>query len=97
MNRWAKRLVSVCLLVGAAACTGGTAYVGVYGPPVYGPGPWGPYPGGYPPYGPGGGVWVGVPVCCYEEEQEQEDGADQEEDGPVEGLGGTVPTGSTER
>ena len=40
--------------------------VGVYGPPMYGPGPWRgyPYPGQYPPgYG---GVWIGVPVCCWD-------------------------------
>ena len=40
--------------------------VGVYGAPMYGPGPWRgyPYPGQYPPgYG---GVWIGVPVCCWE-------------------------------
>lgn len=66
-----------------AGCYGtGTAYVGVYGPPVYGPGPWGgyPYPGAYPPYG--GGVWVGVPVCCEEdqEQQEQDPAVDEEQE-----------------
>jgi len=47
-----------------------TAYVGVSGP-----GPWYgyPYPGRYPgPYGGYGGGFVGVTICCEEEEQEQQ-------------------------
>jgi hypothetical protein len=37
----------------------GSVYVGVATP-----GPWVGYPGRYPGMYPGGGVWVGVPVCC---------------------------------
>ena len=61
----AIKVLAMALVAGAtltsSACYGpGTTYVGVSGP-----GPWVgyPYPGRYPPYG-GGGVWVGVPVCC---------------------------------
>ncbi len=61
-------------VLGAGGCYGsGTAYVGVYGPAVYGPSPWGgyPYPGRYPPYG--GGVWIGAPRCCEEDEEQAPD------------------------
>jgi hypothetical protein len=83
MRRLARFLALVAIAMSAtvmASCAGsGTAYVGVYGPPVYGPayGPWGayPYPGRYPPYG---GGWVGVPICCYDQEQEQEQNPQQE-------------------
>jgi hypothetical protein len=74
MNRSIRMLGFAVVAASAvmAGCYGtGSAYVGVYGPPVYGPGPWGgyPYPGRYPPYG--GGVWVGVPICCDEQEEQQ--------------------------
>ena len=74
MKRHAKMLALAAIGLGLLACTGGSAYVGVYGAPVYGPGPWGPYPGRYGPYGGygGGGVWVGVPVCCQEQEEEEQ-------------------------
>ena len=72
----------------AAGCYGsGSAYVGVYGAPVYGPGPWGayPYPGRYPPVG--GGVWVGAPVCCDEQDQEEvpQPAGEQESEAPTTG------------
>lgn len=85
-------LVAATLVFGGCYGTG-TAYVGVYGPPVYGPGPWGgyPYPGAYPPYG--GGVWVGVPVCCEEQEQEEQPTQDEIRDaGAPEGEERQAPT-----
>ena len=79
MTSRSKVFAAVLLALGvlaSTACYGsGTAYVGVYGPAygpaVYGPG-WGgyPYPGRYPPVG--GGVWVGVPICCEDEQQDPE-------------------------
>ena len=82
-------LLAATLVFGGCYGTG-TAYVGVYGPPVYGPGPWGgyPYPGAYPPYG--GGVWVGVPVCCEEQEQEQDP---EEQPAPDETRDAGAPEG----
>ena len=73
MRRHWKMVALAAIGLGILGCTGGSAYVGVYGAPVYGPGPWGPYPGRYGPFGPygGGGVWVGVPVCCVEQEEPQ--------------------------
>ena len=67
--------VAVSLLV-LPGCYGPSAgYVGVYGQPYYGPGAWGayPYPGRYPPMG--GGVWVGVPICC-DDGQDSDPGTD---------------------
>jgi len=81
MNARARTLAAVLLALGviaSGACYGtGTAHVGVYGPSVYGPGAWGayPYPGRYPPMG--GGVWIGAPRCC-EEEQDEEQTSDPE-------------------
>jgi hypothetical protein len=73
MKRMMTALAVLGLCLAPLACTGGSAYVGVYGAPVYGPGPWGPYGRPYPGYGyPPGGVWVGVPVCCDEEQQQEE-------------------------
>jgi hypothetical protein len=98
-------LAMVAFALGGASCTSGTAYVGVYGPPVYGPGPWGPYGRPYGPYGyPPGGVWVGVPVCCDEEQQQEEPDAGPEDDrdrDSAEGAedaehSGTDPAGTEE-
>lgn len=81
MSRRRRMLAAVLLalsMVVVGGCYGtGTTYVGVYGPSVYGPSPWGgyPYPGRYPPVG--GGVWVGAPMCC-EEEQDEERAPDAE-------------------
>jgi hypothetical protein len=76
MKTTAKSMMLLALCIGLGGCYGasGSAYVGVYGPPVYGPGPWGPRAGPYGPYGgyPPGGVWVGVPVCCEDEQQEEQ-------------------------
>ena len=96
MSRASKGLVLLLVAFGAAACTGGSAYVGVYGPPVYGPGPWGPRAGPYGPYGgyPPGGVWVGVPVCCEEEQQEEQE--PQEESPETQGERPDAEGGSDE-
>ena len=72
-----RRIFSALVLAfgvtAAGGCYGtGTAYVGVYGPPMYGPSPWGgyPYPGRYPPVG--GTIWIGAPRCCEEEQDEEQ-------------------------
>ncbi|MGI9625644.1 MAG: hypothetical protein ACR2QM_02305 [Longimicrobiales bacterium] len=70
-TRWIMLLAALSL--GVIGCA--PSYVGVYGTPAYGPygvDPWSgyPHPGAYPP---GGGIFVGVPICCEDEEQEQED------------------------
>lgn len=68
--------VAVSLLI-LPGCYGPSAgYVGVYGQPYYGPGAWGgyPYPGRYPPMG--GGVWIGAPICCEDQDSEQGQGED---------------------
>ena len=109
MSRAMKGLFLLAVAFGAVACTGGSAYVGVYGPPVYGPGPWGPRAGPYGPYGgyPPGGVWVGVPVCCDEEQQQEEQQPEEEspeEESPeaqgelseVEGGSDEAPDGTVE-
>ena len=93
MNRQ-KVLLTLAMAISVLAAPGcygsSVGYVGVYGPPVYGPGAWGayPYPGRYPPMG--GGVWIGAPICCDEEDQN----ADQSADGDVHE---TRPPGSAER
>ena len=71
-RRFAAILLAVGVLASSACYGTGTAYVGVYGPPVYGPGAWGayPYPGRYPPVG--GTVWIGAPRCCEEEQDEEQ-------------------------
>jgi len=76
---WMMALVMGAVLASAGCYGSGTTVVGVYGSPVYGPGAWGgyPYPGMYPPRG--GGVWIGAPRCCYEEEQDALDGAKEED------------------
>jgi hypothetical protein len=92
MKTMAKCIGVLALCIGMGGCYGsGSAYVGVYGPPVYGPGPWGPRAGPYGPYGgyPPGGVWVGVPVCCEEEqdeEQQEQPEAPGEEESGIDGA-----------
>lgn len=76
-----------CLLMLGCGTGSGSVYVGVSAP-----GPWYgyPYPGRYP----GGGVWVGVPVCCDDEDMDAmaepvestERYADAAEDGADEGA-----------
>jgi len=97
MKSTRRVLLALSLAVGtlaAGSCYGtGTAYVGVYGPGVYGPGAWGgyPYPGRYPPVG--GGVWIGAPRCC----EEQDDLDVQElDDSEAQPDAGGVPSTVTE-
>ncbi len=76
-NRLLLTLAVAASLLALPGCYGSSAgYVGVYGAPYYGPGAWGayPYPGRYPPMG--GGVWVGVPICCDEDGQDSDPGTD---------------------
>lgn len=99
MKTTAKFMMMLALCIGLGGCYGasGSAYVGVYGPPVYGPGPWGPRAGPYGPYGgyPPGGVWVGVPVCCEEEQEEQQEQPDApgDDESQAEGLEAPVSEG----
>ena len=73
-RRLNKTLLAVALILVSSACYGtGVTYVGVTGPaPWYGY----PSPGMYPP----GGAFVGVAICCEEEEEDVQD-----EDGAPEG------------
>lgn len=61
-----------------------SVYVGVSAP-----GPWYGYPGRYPGMYPGGGVWVGVPVCC----EDMDAMAEPAESGPRYAETENAPTG----
>ena len=83
MTKGAK--IAVMVLVAATSlfstgcygAPGTTAYVGIQAP-----GPWYGYPGSYGRYPGGGGVWVGMPICCDDVDAAEPDDSPQPEASP---------------
>jgi hypothetical protein len=84
-----------CLLMLGCGTGSGSVYVGVSSP-----GPWYGYPN--PGRYPGGGVWVGVPVCCDDEDMDAmaeplestERHAEAADDGPDDSQSRRADTGA---